>query len=83
MSGSIAMPARRLAITQRVQSLLRSAGIMALTVSVPVGAQRVGSAPPANADSSTARWDVTQARGKTRDINFVANEGTWMSADFR
>ena len=27
------------------------------------------------------RWDVTQARGKTRDIDFTASEGTWMSAD--
>ena len=26
-------------------------------------------------------WDVTLARGKTRDISFETNEGTWMSVD--
>src|SRR4051812_30074704 len=26
-------------------------------------------------------WDVTLARGKTRDIDFTTSEGTWMSAD--
>ena len=26
-------------------------------------------------------WDVTVARGETREIDFVATEGTWMSAD--
>lgn len=28
-----------------------------------------------------ATWDVTLARGKTRDIDFTTSEGTWMSAD--
>lgn len=27
------------------------------------------------------RWDVTQPRGTTRDINFTTDEGTWMSVD--
>ena len=26
-------------------------------------------------------WDVTQARGKTREIDFTTSEGTWMSVD--
>lgn len=26
-------------------------------------------------------WDVTQPRGKTRDISFTTTEGTWMSVD--
>ncbi|MGB9464823.1 MAG: hypothetical protein WBR10_06895, partial [Candidatus Acidiferrum sp.] len=26
-------------------------------------------------------WDTTQARGKTRDIDFDTSEGTWMSLD--
>src|SRR5271154_4897479 len=32
-------------------------------------------------ESQTQRtdWDVTQARGKTRNINFETEEGTWMS----
>ena len=28
-----------------------------------------------------ATWDVTQARGQTRDIDFTTSEGTWMSVD--
>lgn len=27
------------------------------------------------------QWDVTQPRGKTREINFTTSEGTWMSVD--
>ncbi|HXV87212.1 MAG TPA: hypothetical protein VD793_10955, partial [Gemmatimonadales bacterium] len=26
-------------------------------------------------------WDVTQARGQTREITFTTDEGTWMSVD--
>src|SRR5437867_3558170 len=26
-------------------------------------------------------WDVTQARGRTREIDFTTSEGTWMSVD--
>ena len=37
------------------------------------------------ADVETAQaqevWDVTQARGETREIDFVTDEGTWMSMD--
>jgi Tol biopolymer transport system component len=38
---------------------------------------------PASSDSAGSRvaWDVTLARGKTRDIDFTATEGTWTSAD--
>jgi len=33
-------------------------------------------------DSARAReWDVTQARGQTRQIDFTTSEGTWMAAD--
>ena len=35
--------------------------------------------PPATGE--TARWDVTQARGTTRPIDFTTTEGTWMSVD--
>src|SRR5437588_333952 len=27
------------------------------------------------------RWDVTKARGETREIDFSTSEGTWMSVD--
>ena len=36
---------------------------------------------PAAADEQKATWDVTEARGKTRDIDFDTQEGTWMSTD--
>ncbi len=36
---------------------------------------------PALAVDTPTPWDVTQTRGKTRDINFDTQEGTWMSAD--
>ncbi len=42
------------------------------------------SAQGRGADQSVAgraTWDVTLARGKTRDIDFTTSEGTWMSAD--
>jgi Tol biopolymer transport system component len=41
--------------------------VCALLVATPIAAQE--------------RWDVTQARGKTRQIEFTTTEGTWMSAD--
>jgi Tol biopolymer transport system component len=31
--------------------------------------------------AQTPAWDVTQARGTTRDIDFSTSEGTWMSVD--
>jgi len=36
--------------------------------------------PSTNAQQ-TPTWDVTLARGQTRDIDFTTNEGTWMSVD--
>ena len=33
------------------------------------------------AAESSERWDVTKARGTTRDIDFSTSEGTWMSVD--
>jgi Tol biopolymer transport system component len=48
---------------------------LALTVSA-LDAQ--APTPPA---AQTPTWDVTQARGKTRDIDFTTNEGTWTSVD--
>jgi Tol biopolymer transport system component len=47
--------------------------LSALTVSLQ--AQGRGTAPGAGT------WDVTQARGQTRDIDFTTSEGTWMSVD--
>ncbi|MFN8582003.1 MAG: amidohydrolase family protein [Gemmatimonadaceae bacterium] len=33
------------------------------------------------AQSPSATWDVTQPRGRTREISFTTTEGTWMSVD--
>ena len=32
-------------------------------------------------DADTPEWDVTLARGETREIDFETDEGTWMSVD--
>ena len=32
-------------------------------------------------DPGNGRWDVTLARGKTREIDFTTSEGTWLSPD--
>jgi len=32
-------------------------------------------------DPANGRWDVTLARGKTREIDFTTSEGTWLSPD--
>jgi len=52
---------------------------LALATAMPrdLAAQR-----PAGGDSaSRASWDVTLARGTTRDIAFSTSEGTWMSSE--
>ena len=58
--------------------------VLTLSVAANATAQR-GGRGGGEADSATAAgrgaWDVTLARGKTRDIDFTAAEGTWMSAD--
>ncbi len=35
----------------------------------------------ANRDAKKQEWDVTQPRGRTRTIDFMIDEGTWMSVD--
>ncbi len=34
-----------------------------------------------DAQDPSQSWDVTRARGQTRDIDFTTTEGTWMSVD--
>lgn len=54
-------------------SLVRSLATVMLFVPAIAFAQR---------DSArAAEWDVTQARGQTREIDFTTSDGTWMSAD--
>lgn len=38
-------------------------------------------AAPAQPAQAAPQWDVTQPRGKTREISFTTTEGTWMSVD--
>src|SRR5437868_6341778 len=55
--------------------------VLSIAAAVPRAAaqQQQGRTP---ADSNVrARWDVTEARGTTRDIDFTTSEGTWMSVD--
>ena len=58
---------------------LASLAALAQLAPASASAQRASQA----ADSAAARtpWDVTLARGKTRDIDFTTSEGTWMSVD--
>lgn len=42
----------------------------------------LSSAPvPAQAQPAAATWDVTQPRGRTKEIDFTTTEGTWTSVD--
>ena len=36
---------------------------------------------PAAAQAPQGQWDVTQPRGQTREIDFMTDEGTYMSVD--
>ena len=50
-----------------------------------LGLSLVASTTTANAqdkpEPAKPTWDVTLARGKTREIDFTTSEGTWMSVD--
>ncbi|MBK6844898.1 MAG: PD40 domain-containing protein [Gemmatimonadetes bacterium] len=58
----------------RLRSLLAVAAPATLALSAP--AAHVAAQAPA--DTS---WDITKARGKTREIDFTVSEGTWTSVD--
>ena len=58
------------------RSLIWTTAASSLALTAP-GAQR----PAAGDSSARATWDVTLARGTTRDIEFTTSEGTWMSVD--
>ena len=52
--------------------------VFVLLFAVPASSQETKQDGKQDTKSS---WDVTQARGKTRDIDFDTQEGTWMSMD--
>ena len=65
---------------RQIRSVLATV-VVGAAIAEPALAQRGGGGAATTADSGSARWDVTLARGKTRDISFTTTEGTWMSAD--
>jgi Tol biopolymer transport system component len=56
---------------------------LSITHGLALVALAIGNAATLSAQPSSteARWDVTQARGTTRTIEFTTSEGTWMSVD--
>lgn len=52
-----------------------------LVSALPLFAQRGGATDAQGGGGGRAAWDVTLARGKTRDIDFTTSEGTWTSVD--
>ncbi|MEQ9400052.1 MAG: amidohydrolase family protein [Longimicrobiales bacterium] len=46
-----------------------------------LGTMALPGTPLAAQDDASEAWDVTQARGQTRDIDFTTEVGTWMSVD--
>lgn len=68
-------------MTKRSHSCLRS---IALAAVLGAGFPQAAVAQESTARDTVARgpaWDVTQARGQTRDIRFTTDEGTWLSMD--
>ena len=66
-------------MTGRFSAVARTvalAALLATAVAPPAQSQR-----PATDSTARSAWDVTLARGRTRDIDFTTSEGTWMSAD--
>ena len=64
----------------RLRSSHRAAIALVLGAPLAALAQR-GAGAADQPGGGRATWDVTQARGKTRDIDFTTAEGTWMSGD--
>ena len=57
-------------------------GLAAITLLSPTLLAQGGRGNTAADSSAGGRgWDVTLARGRTRDIDFTTNEGTWIAPD--
>jgi Tol biopolymer transport system component len=65
----------------RVLSTTCSLAMLPLLAAHLVAAQGRAGAPSNQPGPVRQTWDVTQARGTTRDIDFTTTEGTWMSVD--
>src|ERR1043165_7837277 len=73
--------ARRRAMLPRIYCMKVVHCCLAILAAGTVGAQGRGGDQPGGGGGGRATWDVTLARGKTRDIDFTTSEGPWMSAD--
>lgn len=69
--------AMKLAIRGIINSRKHVVAAAVLTAGV-FGAEIASGAPPVGVDLA---WDPAAARGRTRAIDFVTDEGTWMSVD--
>src|SRR5439155_21890190 len=68
-------------VGQNVRPVLVAVGLIVVAGwTSPQGSDQA-TRPPSGAGESADRWDVTKARGATREIDFTTNEGTWMSVD--
>ena len=68
----------------RLPPLPTASVALLFAITQQLAAQGRGAAPTGAAQGdppARSTWDVTQARGKTRDIDFITSEGTWMSSD--
>lgn len=60
--------------------IVRSAGVLAcLGLAAPLAAQQP--AAPRADSAAKKKWDVVAHHGPGRDVDFVVDEGTWMSVD--
>src|SRR5262249_16246566 len=69
---------------QPARSLLVAVAVIVVTGWISAGTApqtEQATRPAAAATDSADHWDVTKARGTTRDIDFATSEGTWMSVD--
>ncbi len=55
--------------------------LLIASLALPLLPGPAGSAATAQEEPDTGEWDVTLARGETREIDFTTSTGTWMSVD--
>lgn len=71
---------RRSSLAAAGRAALSCADVATLVVMLgSASAPALHAQTPDSATSRTPPWDVTLARGRTRDVDFTTTEGTWMS----
>ncbi|MEJ7812280.1 MAG: hypothetical protein WKG32_17845, partial [Gemmatimonadaceae bacterium] len=66
---------------RRARALGRAGRVLVLTAVSAIAMPGEGAAAQAPGVPRAESWDVTQPRGRTREIDFTTSEGTWMSVD--